>query len=120
MSKSKLVRPHLAPIAAIVALGTKFDNQAVLQQLAGVTSVIPRMHLKPEHVLEFKTEIDKLMAPPFTGEYAKIATKCVLDATDKLITLNAAQDNGGGARHTGAAAPKPVKPGAKAEDRHPQ
>jgi hypothetical protein len=121
MNKSKLVAPHLAPLVALAAVGTDFSYQSALQHVVGITKVIPLMKLKSEHVTEFKTEINKLIDLPLTGEYAKTAQKYITDARDNLIANNAAQDNGAGARHVDRAATAKQGVGATTStDKHPQ
>ena len=93
---SKLVAPHMAPLAAILALGTNFGSQSTYQQVIGITSVIPLMKLKPEHITELTTGLAELTKKRFLGQYAESAKNRIAAAHDQLVTNNAQAQNGAG------------------------
>lgn len=124
LNKTKAVlmfAPHLAPLAAIAVIvksGLTSNNQ--FKEAAAISTSIPLMNLKPEHVTEVTTglekQIDELQADK-KHEKALVnqLINHLVDASRKLVANNHQKQNGTG-DSPAAHQPKPeFKQGAGAQ-----
>ena len=94
--------PHLAPlarIAAITAAGLSSNNQ--FKDAAAVAAIIPTMSLKPEHVTEVTTELEKQIDELQAGKkhekaLANQLINHLVDASKNLVANNHQKQNGTG------------------------
>ena len=95
--------PHMAPLARITAItASGLTSNEQFKAAAAVSAVIPTMQLKPEHITEVTTgiekQIDELQSAGKKHEKALVnqLINHLVDASKNLVANNHVKQNGTG------------------------